>query len=406
MRPCHACMHTSFQFFYTGLPKQARDLNEKAMATPSAASPKRFGIVVRQQNYYSNGAGQNCVFMKDTLEALGYAVDFLVSALNPELPTKPHPALPDSSTYIDVATIDPAAYSHILLGAAVLSSERLALLRAAKVRISMFNPCNPFDAFHNEHFLYKDRPASLPLFESKFKDFADDVWITGNHAVHKTYLSVLNRQKIPMHVVPLVWNPLFIGGASAPVYQPRPAKTNAYTIVIIEPNMGYCKSAWLPLMIAEKLHQDSPDRIQSVYLFNSPTHETATGMLDMLTLHEAGKLKRFARLPIHEILAFFANPASVGNSHVVFVSYQDHLPVNYAYYDVLYCGFPFVHNSPYLNDRGLGYYYHEVDVAKGVQAFQKAMLHDIDASLAKARAYLSTVHPTQKDVVSAFAKLL
>jgi hypothetical protein len=374
----------------------------------AASAPKRLGLVVRQQNYYSNGAGQNCVFMKDTLEALGYAVDFLVDNYDPAKAHKPHEALPESATYIDVATIDPAAYSHIVLGAAVLSQERLAALRAAKVRITMFNPCNPFDAFHNEHFLYKDRPAKLPLFEATFKDFADDVWITGNHAVHKTYLSVLNRQTIPMHVVPLVWAPLFLAaaGAGAPVYQPRPAQTKTYTIVIIEPNLGYCKSAWLPLMIAEKLHQDSPDLIQSVYLFNSPTHETAAGMLDMLTLHEAGKLKRFSRLPIPEILAFFANPASVGGSHVVFLSYQDHLPVNYAYYDILYCGFPFVHNSPYLNDRGLGYYYHEVDVAKGVQAFQKATRHDTTASLTKARAYLNTVHPTHPEVVSAFAKLI
>ena len=37
----------------------------------------KIGIFVRKQNIFSNGAGQNCIFMAESLRALGHDVNII-----------------------------------------------------------------------------------------------------------------------------------------------------------------------------------------------------------------------------------------------------------------------------------------------------------------------------------------
>jgi hypothetical protein len=55
----------------------------------------------------------------------------------------------------------------------------------------------------------------------------------------------------------------------------------------------------------------------------------------------------------------------------IVVSHQWENPLNYAYLDALYLGYPLVHNAWMIKDAG--YYYDEFDVDSGVKQLTKAI---------------------------------
>jgi len=367
-----------------------------AMMNPT--EKKRVGVIVRQQNYYSNGAGQNCIFLAQTLEAMGRKVDLLIY----DDRAKPN-QVSDTIflTYKDIKGINYAEYDLIVFGAATPTKEDNDKMVAAGVRRAMFNPCNALHAFHAENFIYKCKESSLPLFEMNFKDIADEIWLTDNHKESsEVYLSVINKNKIPVKTIPLTWSPLFLMDKGGNVSMYKPHTGPKMDIVIMEPNISACKSAWIPLVICEALFLKHPDKINKVYLFNSPTdNPTAKGMIESLELFKAKKIRMLQRLAITDMFQFFSDPKKNDNHQVVFLSHQEHVPLNYAYFDILSSGYAFVHNSASLG--GLGYIYNDADINGGVKALLEAgTSHTIEEGLKKVTEYLEKKDPYHESVVA------
>jgi GR25 family glycosyltransferase involved in LPS biosynthesis len=367
--------------------------------------PKRVGIIVRQQNYYTNGCGQNCIFMMQSLEALGHTVDLLVTRIDKDKPLIVSESLPFS--YIELSAINYSDYSAIIYGAQMPGGTEVAAMKAAGVRRIVFSPCNVFDAFHNESFLYACKTATMPFMEMSFKDIGEEVWITDNHKeTTQTYLEVINKNKMPIHVVPLVWSQLFLLNKEGGLSKMKHHTGKALDIVIMEPNLGYCKSAWLPLIICEKLFLESPELIHNVYLFCTPdTNKTALQMIQSLEIHKSKVLRTMSRIPITDILAHFSDPGKHGDHTPVFLSNQINLPLNYAYYDILSAGFPFVHNSPKLKEKGLGCYYDVL--AEGAEQIRRipTSFNSLEAT-SVANRVLASQEPYSEECLSVFQTIL
>ncbi|MBL8519097.1 MAG: DUF2827 family protein, partial [Betaproteobacteria bacterium] len=81
--------------------------------------------------------------------------------------------------------------------------------------------------------------------------------------------------------------------------------------------------------------------------------------------------------------------------------------LNYLYYDVLFGGYPLVHNSEFLAD--VGYYYESFDAEAGGEALVRA-IDTHDANLPRYRetaaALLSRVEATAPGSIAAHEKLL
>ena len=357
---------------------------------------KRIGIFVRQQDYYSNGCGQNCIFIKQSYEAAGYEVDLLIER---------DPSKPDIVTvnapyfYKDQAGIDYRTYELVIYGSFIPRQDISVQIRKAGVKIVMFHPMNSFDACHNEHFVYKERPSTLPLFEANFKTFADEVWVTANHAhTAHTYLETINMNAIPCKTMPLSWSPMFTY-MNGKIHTYTPRTSQKLDVVIIEPYLSYCKNAWVPLVIAKQLHKTG--KLNKVYLFNAPHTEHSKVMIAKLDL----PVKFLPRMHINEIFEFFANPKNNDGNHVAFVSHQIHVPLNYAYYDIMNAGYPLIHNSQMLKDAGLGYHYDE-SIVEAISSIERSMTsHNIDTYLEHTRAYLKERDPYNETVINRFVQL-
>ena len=336
----------------------------------------KIGIFVRKQNIFSNGAGQNCIFMADSLRALGHDVTII-----------------DDINNIDniVDNIQLVIFGTIVPHEAIRSK-----LRNLKIRCVMFSPCNVVDQFHNENFLYDCRPSSGPLlFEMTFKDIADEIWVTENHFSSIEYLEVINKYKIPVISVPLVWSPIFL--------PPVVNRLNGYgpiDILIMEPNLGYCKSGWIPLIICEKLFLDSPQIINKVYFFNTPDkNNTAMNMISSLELWKKEKLRIMKRIPIPDILNFFNKTPC----KPVVLSHSINSPLNYAYFDILHGMYNFVHNSNILQSSGIGHHYNTI--SEGVIALQNISTGST-ANQDTVRDFLDNQHPCSKKSLETFQNIL
>ena len=351
---------------------------------------KKIGIVLRQQNFYSNGAGMNAVFIRQSLEALGYDVDFITNVDATKSMT-----ICDRLTYTykDMKSCDYKEYSAILFGTLVPQEAERKKIKEAGVKIFMFHPCNSYDGFHNEHFIYPSKAIELPLFEATFQNYADVVLVLDNNAdTTLTYVDTLNQNKVIMRPLRHTWHPLFLyKNNSIPNYLPRKAERKL-DIVIIEPNLGYCKCGWLPLVIAEGFNKFNPTILNAVYYFNQPAENSeALKMIQSLQLWKESKIKLYNRAPINDILNHFGDGKSNDGNRVIFLSHNINSELNYAYFDIMYTGFPFVHNSLVLESKAQGYYYDTV--TDGVNAIVKALEHNPTQVRTDSKAFFEHIDP-------------
>jgi len=354
---------------------------------------KKIGIFVRQQNFYASGCGQNCVFIKQSLELLGYKVHLLVENYDR---TKQNLITPNLAIfYTDFNGINVNEYDIFVFGSVVPSSHARQKIGSAKT--VMFHPMNSMDALHIDTFAYPKKADTVPLFESSFHQIADEIWLTNNHEqTAKTYIEMLNNYKKPIKTIPLTWAPLFVSTSKQQVsYESR--KSTQVEFVIIEPNSSFCKSSWFPLMIAEYVYKQTKS-VRAVHLFSAQEDRS---MINTLQLAKDNKIQYRPRIQINEIISQFAK----GDAHVIFLSHQVNIPLNYAYFDVLSAGFPFIHNSPMLLEKGQGYFYTSLETA--LSAVQTIMTSfNPTEELKKAESYLNTIHPGNASVLAHFSNLV
>jgi GR25 family glycosyltransferase involved in LPS biosynthesis len=359
---------------------------------------KKVGIFVRQSNYYSSGAGQNCIFIKHSLEAAGYIVDLLVDH-DPSKPSIVDPQIP--YTYTKSGNF--SQYGFILFGSYVPSKETLDQIRGLGIRTAMFHPMNSFDAIQNDHFIHGTK-TSIPLFEEFFHTFADEVWLLNNHELaYKSLLEIQNHNKIPVRIIPITWAPLFtLHGGISPVYN-YDKSASKINLVIMEPNMSYVKNAWMPLVIAEKFYTTYKPHVNKVYLIGDCADE-ANKMIDNLSIAKEGKLRKIGRMQINEILKFFC-VTDKGNK-VAFISHNIQCPLNYAYFDVMNAGIPFLHNSKQLEIQNMGFMYSNIEEAvKHLETILHSS-HDAERYNKSIQSALVRINPYNEKLVKVFENLV
>jgi len=236
----------------------------------------------------------------------------------------------------------------------------------------------------------------------------DKLWIIGGFDYMNRYMELMRGA--PAISVPHLWSPKLIEQQALQKfkydikdlhYTPELHTNSKINIYIVEPNIGFVKTALLPLMVCEALHQLRPDLIETVFLFNIPKGGAATAIVDNLSV--SSKVRRFKGLHMAEILCYANKQASMP----IVLSHQLLTPWNYVYYEMMYYGVPLVHNSPKM--KGHGYYYSEQDIDGAVKAMLQAQEYHnkiVPVQKRKNDEFLKTIDPHDVGTVATWDKLL
>jgi hypothetical protein len=240
---------------------------------------------------------------------------------------------------------------------------------------------------------------------------ADQIWYVPqqgyqNHDYYK--IAYRNDFVIP---VPFVWDPMFLNvsaarnkqaGKKLPFYVPG-KKNSEKKLNVFEPNMNVVKYAMVPIMMAEQAFRDGTE-FETLFvssgnrLLKNTYFKSMIKHFDIVNNPGGPKIKFTSRYPIVHYLSESAD---------IVLSHQWENPLNYAYLDVAYFGFPLVHNADMVKD--LGYYYPDFNILEGTKQLKLAIEeHDDNIKEYKERTQnvLRRYTIDNKEMIDTYAKLI
>lgn len=368
-------------------------------------STKRVGIVIHSGTHiFKNGILQNAYFIKVCFEKLGMPCDFLCHETDP-LPFG-FQDLPLKRISTDPAIFDPTQYHTIITVTKGVTPTQYNYLKTFKIFVVAFICGN---AFMTELEDFARGPRNVNAISCIGKSSpSDELWLIPCYKHSLEYNSIMRGT--PSFIVPHLWSPTIVEEMARTTYKfpvsnlhynPWTHTGKKIDILILEPNIAFFKTSWLPIVAAEKLHLEHPDLIESVYAFNFPVNKASEIMISELTVKD--RLKKFDRLSIPEIFDFF----NKRNTIPIIVSHQFHNALNYLYYECMYFGWPLVHNSPMLD--GCGYFYDDISISGCATAILEAHTHhnkQLQEYKERGLNYLERVDPLNEKVCSIWDQLV
>jgi hypothetical protein len=216
--------------------------------------------------------------------------------------------------------------------------------------------------------------CGLPHGEIMATSGFDAVWMTPQHwRMCRSYAAVTRSPNV--HPAPHIWSPVVLRQSAArlgrPPFGSHAPRSRPAQIGVFDPNVNVLKTFHLPLLACEEAYRQAPAEIDRVLMFSAdhlkgvPHFEEFCAASD---LARDGRLFAEARHPL---------AAMLGEHVDAVVSHQWENGLNYLYWDVLYAGYPLVHNAPELAH--VGFYYRDFDPRDGARALLEALGGRTDA---------------------------
>jgi hypothetical protein len=188
----------------------------------------------------------------------------------------------------------------------------------------------------------------------------DEIWMVPQQEFHnKQYYEVAYNTK--SRVVPFVWSSKFIeednqneikNGNKSAVFNPE--NIEKWKVVSFEPNMGLLKNMIPITWSIEHAYKTNKDWLDVFISTNAKGLMKNKQLLDTVKNLEIAKDKKLKLEPRWTIVTALAKFTDM------VVSHQWGNPLNYAYLDAVYFGYPLVHNAHLCRD--IGYYYEGFNV--------------------------------------------
>ena len=367
-----------------------------------------------RQHIFTNGANQNLYFLAECLRRIPWvkSVYFVGWGQNFEAIPESFSKITDNYRVYEVNEI--LNTTDVIIEGTLLLSETIAqAFKLAEAKIISFRMGNDYVIAQSDWmFMESNREAFGHVL-------SDAIWAVPQiEKSNKHYMEIIKG--VPMQVVPHLWDETFVKQAIAEYkaagveykgfnYR-KPRKSKAYEnrvrpkrVVIMEPNIMMNKSCYTPILIAEAAYRFEPDAIGHVYLTN------VMDRIELPVFKEFIGRTTLIRDGVMSVEPTYQTPWFLGNYADVLVCHQWELGLNYLYYEALYGNYPLVHNSPFLRDAGLGYYYEDMDAYDGAASLLEAIEsydENIEEHKIRNKAYLKTQSPKNKDNIKIFESLL
>jgi hypothetical protein len=360
-------------------------------------SGKKIALLIHNNAHlFSNGITQNIFFMYECFTKLGYMCDFVCIESNPSPFQFRNIPVKQFSTYKDIW--NPEEYFLFIYGTRRLYKDAFLYLKSFSIKVIQFVCGNHFMQ-DSEDFISRDL-ENEQNGTMKDKPNADEFWIIPSHSFMTEYLEIMRQMR--GFTVPHLWSPMLLEETFERKFKKPPTDMiynysrhfgKQIDIYILEPNIGIVKTAWLPIIICEKLHRLHPELIQAVNVYNFPVNVCASEMIADFSLGE--KIQKCPRIGLDELFHSISTKTTIP----IFLTHHFKNSLNYLYYELLYFGYPLVHNS--IDLESCGYFYPDNNITEGVQAIVKAFnYHNKQANTYREKSldYLKRVDPYNADV--------
>jgi hypothetical protein len=289
---------------------------------------------INKGSIFSNGLYQNIYIFYKLLEAIGYLPFFMQNVEQGQVDD-----ILAGCRSIDVETFlqkPLPVYAYIEIGMSVDQNFRkfLKMIGARAIKIYLGNILN-IDV-ETSQFL------TQLFFHHHVVGEMTEIWVSPHYEQHREYAGILNQvyDVEKAKIVPYVWEPYFITkfGTQHPKWRPAAAGERE-TIVIMEPNISFQKSCVIPLLALEAYKQANPSWNARIIVVNGnrimAAPHFAENVAAGLTIKEQTEYRN--RSSITEIVTEFPN--------ATFICHQVNNEYNYMVLELLYCGFPIIHNG-------------------------------------------------------------
>jgi hypothetical protein len=182
--------------------------------------------------------------------------------------------------------------------------------------------------------------------------------------------------RAPVVAVPHLWSPVFIQNSADSLtlkgkgfgfIPDESVVQRPWRVGIFEPNNTVTKASFIPMLVCEAAYRGNRDCLAHMMVMNTEhmkEHTTFNRFASSLDLTKDHKATYEPRLPFVDCMTSYKLDAVV--------AHQWQNAQNYAYYDALYGGYPLIHNSPILDQHGVGFYYPDFSAVIGGEKFLEA----------------------------------
>lgn len=347
------------------------------------------------QNLWGNGAGQNMYFLKELLSQIDFVEDVFFVYWRSDISTLPESfILPefdirfyDFNDIVDEMDI-------LIEGTLTLEEPEERIMHEKKKKVISYRMGNDF-FLDLEAFTSNNTKAGRSFNDVVY----DDIWVIPNFSDNnKAYLEIM--KDVEIKTVPHLWYPIFLekgisklqDGLKFGYQKGRDTKM----VSIFEPNINVVKSCYIPILITEQAYKVKREVFNHIYVCNTYTKKDIPVFNNFISRTRVARDKVLSIEKRHEMPYFLSKYTDI------VVSHQIETPLNYAYYEALYGGYPLIHNSELLPE-GVGYYYPKLDAYKGAEVLLDAMLnHDnnYEEYINRANIFLESISPyNQKNIL-------
>lgn len=198
--------------------------------------------------------------------------------------------------------------------------------------------------------------------------YYDQVWTTPQHMnTNAGWCRTLYR--CPVYEVPQIWSPDLLRFAKSGRnfdFGYVPGKPN-WAIGVLDPNNTVMKTSHQPMLAIEMFFRQYPSLVRAALITNTlhlKENHHFSSFAKKLTAVQKGKMTFEDRFVGYEFMAKYCDC-------VVTHNWENEL--NYLYYEVLWGGYPLIHNSTLLKE--YGYFYNSFDAIAGGIAIATAFEH-------------------------------
>lgn len=362
---------------------------------------------ITEENLYANGLFQNVFVFYRMFEAMGYAPILIVNEKPKNLKQIPEPLRKCRTIVMDEILRSPMpnvlALLEIGMSMDPLVRQFIKMLGGRLIKIYLGNILN----------IDIETPIFIPkhFFNHHVVGRSDQILVSPHYGQHAEYASCINHVAPPKDlttmVAPYVWDPNILTRDGTQSFQWRaPATSEEEIFVVMEPNISFQKCAIVPLLSLEHWYRTigKPAGWKgSVKLINGHRLELVPhfmgNIMPALEIIKDGRVEFIERQDIVTTMREW--PTATFLLHNVNNEY------NYMTLEVLWAGFPVIHNSPTWRD--FGYYYEGADLNGAVKQIQEIRLrHSERREAYKAHATLLAwrYSPYNPEIQAAWRKLL